>query len=133
MCIVDTGMELNHPDLEGFDVAGWVDIVQGKSNPYDDHGHGTNMAGILVANGWINGIAKDVNLYVAKALLANGSGYEEDVVAGIDWCIGQNVSIISLSLGGAGFVSIAGFQWQDHRRLSERCYCSWNFCCRSCR
>ena len=100
VCIVDTGMELNHPDLKGFDVAAWVDIVQGKSNPYDDHGHGTNMAGILVANGWINGIAKDVNLYVAKALLANGSGYEEDVVAGIDWCIGQNVSIISLSLGG---------------------------------
>ncbi|MEC7261766.1 MAG: hypothetical protein VXV71_04980, partial [Candidatus Thermoplasmatota archaeon] len=40
VCIVDTGMELNHPDLEGFDVAAWVDIVQGKSNPYDDHGHG---------------------------------------------------------------------------------------------
>ena len=80
VCIVDTGMELNHPDLEGFDVAGWVDIVQGKSNPYDDHGHGTNMAGILVANGWINGIAKDVNLYVAKALLANGSGYELSLI-----------------------------------------------------
>ena len=34
-----------------------------------------------------------------KGALENGSGYEEDVVAGIDWCIGQNVSIISLSLG----------------------------------
>ena len=100
VCIVDTGMELDHPDLEGFDVAGWVDVVQGKSNPYDDNGHGTNMAGILVANGWINGVAKNVNLYVAKALLANGSGFEEDVVAGIDWCINQNVNIISLSLGG---------------------------------
>ena len=100
VCIVDTGMELNHPDLEGFDVAGWVDVVQGKSNPYDDNGHGTNMAGILVADGWINGVAKKVNLYVAKALLANGSGFEEDVVAGIDWCINQNVNIISLSLGG---------------------------------
>ena len=100
VCIVDTGMELNHPDLEGFDVAGWVDVVQGKSNPYDDNGHGTNMAGILVADGWINGVAKNVNLYVAKALLANGSGFEEDVVAGIDWCINQNVNIISLSLGG---------------------------------
>ena len=100
VCIVDTGMELNHPDLEGFDVAGWIDVVQGKSNPYDDNGHGTNMAGILVADGWINGVAKKVNLYVAKALLANGSGFEEDVVAGIDWCINQNVNIISLSLGG---------------------------------
>ena len=100
VCIVDTGFELNHPDLEEFKVAGWIDVVQGKSNPYDDNGHGTNMAGILVADGWINGVAKDVNLYVAKSLLANGSGYEEDVVAGIDWCINQNVNIISLSLGG---------------------------------
>ena len=100
VCIVDTGMELNPPDLEGFDVAGWIDVVQGKSNPYDDNGHGTSMAGILVANGWINGVAKNVNLYVAKSLLENGSGYEEDVVSGIDWCVNQNVNIISLSLGG---------------------------------
>jgi len=100
VCIVDTGFELNHPDLEGFEVSGWIDVVQGKSNPYDDNGHGTNMAGILVADGWINGVAKNVNLYVAKSLMANGSGYQEDVVAGIDWCINQNVNIISLSLGG---------------------------------
>ena len=100
VCIVDTGLKLNHPDLEEVDVAGWMDIVQGKSNPYDDNGHGTSMAGILVADGGLNGLAKNVNLYVAKALLANGSGYEEDVVAAIDWCINQNVSIISLSLGG---------------------------------
>jgi len=100
VCIVDTGLQLNHPDLEGFDVAGWMDVVQGKSNPYDDNGHGTNMAGILIADGWLDGIAKNVNLYVTKALLENGSGYEEDVVAGIDWCINQNVNIISLSLGG---------------------------------
>ena len=100
VCIVDTGLKLNHPDLDGFDVAGWMDIVQGKSNPYDDNGHGTNMAGILIADGWLDGIAKNVDLYVTKALLENGSGYEEDVVAGIDWCINQNVNIISLSLGG---------------------------------
>ena len=54
VCIVDTGLKLNHPDLEGFDVAGWMDIVQGKSNPYDDNGHGTNMAGILIADGWLD-------------------------------------------------------------------------------
>ncbi|MDP6223570.1 MAG: S8 family serine peptidase [Candidatus Poseidoniaceae archaeon] len=100
VCIVDTGLKLNHPDLDGFDVAGWMDIVQGKSNPYDDNGHGTNMAGILIADGWLDGIAKNVDLYVTKALLENGSGYEEDVVAGIDWCMNQNVNIISLSLGG---------------------------------
>ena len=68
VCIVDTGMELNHPDLEGFDVAGWIDVVQGKSNPYDDNGHGTSMAGILVANGWINGVAKNAVSYTHLTL-----------------------------------------------------------------
>lgn len=101
VCIVDTGIELDHPDLKGYDLKGWTDVVQGKTNPYDDNGHGTNMAGILIANGWLDGIAKDVDLYVAKVMQENGSGYEEDVAAGIDWCINMNTNIISLSLGGA--------------------------------
>ena len=101
VCIVDTGIELDHPDLKGFELKGWTDVVQGKTNPYDDNGHGTNMAGILIADGWLDGIAPDVDLYVAKVMQENGSGYEEDVAAGIDWCINMNTNIISLSLGGA--------------------------------
>ena len=68
VCIVDTGIELDHPDLKGYEIMGWTDIVQGKTNPYDDNGHGTNMAGILIADGWLDGIAKDVDLYVAKVM-----------------------------------------------------------------
>lgn len=101
VCIVDTGIELDHPDLDGYELKGWTDVVQGKTNPYDDNGHGTNMAGILIADGWLDGIAPDVDLYVAKVMQENGSGYEEDVAAGIDWCINMNTNIISLSLGGA--------------------------------
>jgi len=101
VCVVDTGIELDHPDLEGYELKGWTDVVQGKTNPYDDNGHGTNMAGILIADGWLEGIAPDVDLYVAKVMQENGSGYEEDVAAGIDWCINMNTNIISLSLGGA--------------------------------
>ena len=101
VCVVDTGIELDHPDIDGYELKGWTDIVQGKTNPYDDNGHGTNMAGILIADGWLDGIAKDVDLYVAKVMQENGSGYEEDVAAGIDWCINSNTNIISLSLGGA--------------------------------
>ena len=101
VCIVDTGIELDHPDLKGFELKGWTDVVQGKTNPYDDNGHGTNMAGILIADGWLDGIAPNVDLYVAKVMQENGSGYEEDVAAGIDWCINKDTNIISLSLGGA--------------------------------
>lgn len=101
VCIVDSGIDRSHGDLEGINLVGWMDFVNGKSNPYDDHGHGTSMAGILVADGWIEGMAPNVELLVAKALQSNGSGNDSDVVAAIDWCVENNAHIISLSLGGA--------------------------------
>lgn len=101
VCIVDSGIDITHDDLTGIDLVGWKDFVDGKSSPYDDNGHGTSMAGILVADGWIEGMAPDVELLVAKALHANGSGDDSDVVAAIDWCVENGAHIISLSLGGA--------------------------------
>ena len=101
VCIVDSGIDATHDDLAGMNLVGWKDFVDGKSNPYDDNGHGTSMAGILVADGWIEGMAPDVELLVAKALRGNGSGDDSDVVAAIDWCVENGAHIISLSLGGA--------------------------------
>src|SRR5210317_321160 len=48
VCIVDSGIDLTHSDLEDVQLAGWKDFVKGRTTPYDDHGHGTSMAGILV-------------------------------------------------------------------------------------
>ena len=56
------------------------------------------MAGILVADGWMKGVAPKVELYVAKALSSNGSGDDGVVADAIDWCVDQGVHIISLSL-----------------------------------
>lgn len=101
VCIVDSGIENSHPDLAKINLAGWTDFIGNQSNPYDDNGHGTMMAGILVADGGLSGLAKNVELYVAKALSGNGTGSDSIVSQAIDWCISQNVNIISLSLGGA--------------------------------
>jgi len=100
-CIVDSGIATGHEDLEGINLVGWQDFVNGNSQPYDDHGHGTSMAGILVANGWLKGVAKEVNLLVAKALGADGSGDDQTVAEAIDWCVQNGAHVISLSLGGA--------------------------------
>ena len=99
--MVDSGIDATHDDLAGMSRVGWKDFVDGKSTPYDDNGHGTSMAGILVADGWIEGMAPNVELLVAKALRGNGSGDDSDVVAAIDWCVENGAHIISLSLGGA--------------------------------
>ena len=100
-CIVDSGIDMNHADLDDVELDGWKDFINQRGNPYDDHGHGTSMAGILVANGWMKGIAKDVNLLVAKALSGEGSGDDALVAEAIDWCVSNGAHVISLSLGGA--------------------------------
>ena len=101
VCIVDSGLNTEHQDLKSLKVTKWKDFVGTSSTPYDDHGHGTSMAGLLVADGWMQGIAPNVNLLVAKALAENGSGDDSDVAEAIDWCASNGADIISLSLGGA--------------------------------
>ena len=84
VCIVDSGLNTEHQDLKSLKVTKWKDFVGTSSTPYDDHGHGTSMAGLLVANGWMQGIAPNVNLLVAKALAENGSGDDSDVAKTIN-------------------------------------------------
>lgn len=105
VCIVDSGIDLTHPDLASVSLSGWTDLVNEDTEPYDDDGHGTAMAGLLVANGVLQGLTKDIDLHVAKALSGEGDGEDADVASAIDWCRGRNVDVISLSLGGApGFL-----------------------------
>ena len=115
VCMVDSGIDMTHPDLSGLTLADWSDFISNRDSPYDDNGHGTMMAGILVADGSLTGLAVDVDLYVAKALSGNGEGNDETVAEAINWCIAKDVNIISLSLGGnaSGFSIILGDQVED--------------------
>ena len=114
VCIVDSGIDTTHKDLSGINLVAWRDFVNNQEQPYDDQGHGTSMAGILVANGWMEGVAPNVELVVAKALSGNGTGDDGVVADAIDWCVDQNVQIISLSLGGApGLIPFSIFGGRD--------------------
>ena len=101
VCIVDSGIDTSHKDVSGINLVAWRDFVNNQEQPYDDQGHGTSMAGILVADGWMKGVAPEVELVVAKALSGNGTGDDGIVADAIDWCVDQGSHIISLSLGGA--------------------------------
>ena len=101
VCIVDSGIDTSHKDLSEINLVAWRDFVNNQEQPYDDQGHGTSMAGILVADGWMKGVAPEVELVVAKALSGNGTGDDGIVADAIDWCVDQGSHIISLSLGGA--------------------------------
>jgi len=100
VCVVDSGIDLNHPDLKHLQLLGWKDAINQNPDPYDDEGHGTAMAGIIVAKGGLEGGSSGVGLLVAKAIDNEGIGSDDAISDSIDWCVNQNADIISLSLGG---------------------------------
>lgn len=102
IAIVDTGIDLGHPELAGKLVAGY-DFVNEDPDPSDDNGHGTFCAGIAGAIGdngqGIAGVAWNARLMPVKVLDSSGSGYVSDVAAGIVWAVDHGAKVINLSLG----------------------------------
>lgn len=94
VCILDTGLAY-HSDLPTATL--WEDFVNGSSTQYDDHEHGTFIAGIIAGQVYL-GNSPDVRLYIGKVLDDKNLGYADDFVAGIDWAISQNVHIINFSI-----------------------------------
>lgn len=113
--VIDTGVYYNHPDLGGgfgpsYKVIGGYDFYNDDSDPNDDNGHGTHVAGIIAANGGIKGVAPDAKILAYKVLGPDGFGSMGAVISAIDRAIDPNndgdtsdhADIISMSLGGPG-------------------------------
>ena len=126
VCVGDTGIDANHPEFAG-KLAGYKNFMgDGRDNAYllnDLSHHGTHVSGTIFAqygagtgaaglqNGMdpngVGGVAPGVNLYMARVLGDDGSGSDEGVVAGVNWCVSQLASqggherhvVVSLSLG----------------------------------
>lgn len=110
--ILDTGYNYNHPELSSSYLGG-KDFVNNDSDPMDDQGHGSHVAGIITADGIdpnAKGVAPDAGVVAGKVLDSAGSGYFSDVVAGIYWGINGpdgvygtsddfGADVINLSLG----------------------------------
>ena len=100
VAILDTGIDLDHPDLR---VAGDVTFVPQTTSGDDDHGHGTMVAGVIAAldNGiGIVGIAPEVELYSVKVLNKYGAGVMSLILSGIEWAVDNNMQVINMSFGG---------------------------------
>ncbi|WP_209809514.1 S8 family peptidase [Ammoniphilus resinae] len=110
IAVIDTGI-YPHPDLLGR-IREFIDLVNGRTEPYDDNGHGTHCAGDAAGNGFASsfkyvGPAPKADLVGIKVLDKLGSGSLDTVMQGVQWCIDYNanpenadkIDIISMSLG----------------------------------
>lgn len=130
VAVIDTGMDLNHPDLapnlwtnpgetgEGTqtgiddDGNGYVDDLHGwnfygdTASPQDDHGHGTHTAGTVGAVGGngvgVSGVVHSVRIMPLKFLNAEGSGTDFDAMAAIHYATEKGVLLSSNSWSGVG-------------------------------
>ena len=101
VAIIDTGIDVKHPDLIN-NLKGGVSAVQYTTSYNDDNGHGTHVAGIVAATDntiGVIGVGSQIDLYAVKVLDRRGSGYLSDVIEGLDWAIANNMQVVNMSLG----------------------------------
>lgn len=103
IAVVDTGVDLGHPDLAGKIVPG-IDTINNDSIPEDDQGHGTHVASIAAAisnNGMgVAGLDWNARVMPVKALNSRSVGTSSSIAAGIIWAVDNGAHIINLSLAG---------------------------------
>lgn len=103
IAIIDTGVDFNHPDLFGWGpdgkVIGGYNFIHENQLPLDTNGHGTQVAGVIAADGQIVGIAPKAKILAYK-VSENGEGVSSDlIIRAIEKAIEDEVDIINISLG----------------------------------
>ncbi|MBB4754059.1 S8 family serine peptidase [Actinoplanes lobatus] len=98
--VIDTGIRTSHREFGGRASSGY-DFVDDDANAADCAGHGTHVAGSI--GGARYGVAKSARLVSVRVLDCEGSGWNSDVVAGIDWVTENAIhpAVANMSLGGS--------------------------------
>lgn len=127
LAVLDTGLDLDHPDFRGRVAAARSFIPDQEVQ--DENGHGTHCAGtacgaLSPSRGRRYGIAHEAELYVGKVLSNQGSALGRSTLAGVEWAVGQGCHIISMSLGsrvGPGQGHLQAFERTAREALRRNC------------
>jgi thermitase len=103
VAVVDSGVDMHHPDLVDRLREDGRDFVDGDDDPSDENGHGTNVAGIIaetIDNGEGGvGLAPGVKILPVRVMNAKGAGSDRSIARGIRYAADKGAQVINLSLG----------------------------------
>lgn len=122
VAILDTGLDLKHPDFLGRSIV-HKSFVNGVPTAQDGHGHGTHCSGTACGSckpgqGRRYGIACGAQIYIGKVLSDQGSGGDIEILAGIDWAIANKCQVISMSLGADLRTTSVAYETAGQRALN---------------
>lgn len=103
VAILDTGIDIDHPDLVA-NIEGGVNTINPSKSFNDDNGHGSHVAGIVAAVDntiGVVGVAPQANLYGVKVLNRSGWGWLSDIIEGLQWSIDNGVQVVNMSFGSS--------------------------------
>lgn len=108
VCVLDTGIDPNHIDLQGkVDLGISTSFVAAEPDIIDHNFHGTFVSALISSNGLgIASVAPDAELCMIKVLGANGRGTFSDLISGIVYAANHHANVINMSLGT--LVSVKG-------------------------
>ncbi|MEI7025698.1 S8 family serine peptidase [Paenibacillus sp. y28] len=105
IAMIDTGVDLQHPDLQANLVSGY-NVIDPEQPPLDDNGHGTNVAGVMAAAGnngtGVTGLLWRAKLMPIKALEQSGRGDEAKLAEGIRYAVNHGAKVVVMSVGLPG-------------------------------
>ena len=101
--VIDTGINFAHPDFvtsgKNSDLLKGYDFIESDNFPQDTNGHGTQVAGIIAANGQLRGIAPEAEIFAYRVSEDGESVPSNLIVEAIKRAILDDVDIINISLG----------------------------------
>jgi len=109
VAVVDTGVDMTHPDLQGVFVPGYnavSDLAETDGGLVSDvFGHGTRVAGIIAASGnnaiGVCGVAWELSVMPIRATnSSNGMAHVSDLNAGSRWAVEHGARVINVSYNG---------------------------------
>jgi minor extracellular serine protease Vpr len=103
IAVIDTGVDFNHPDLFGWGpdgkVIGGYNFIQEDELPMDNNGHGTQVAGVIAADGKVKGVAPKAKILAYKVSEEGNAVSSDLIVKAIEKAIEDGADIINISLG----------------------------------
>ncbi|MEG4634588.1 S8 family serine peptidase [Microcoleus sp. AR_TQ3_B6] len=123
VAVLDTGMDLLHPDFAGRSIVS-QSFVPGEA-VQDGNSHGTHCIGTACGfkdlNGRRYGIAYESTIYVGKVMSNSGSGNSGWILAGMEWAIANGCQVISMSLGNPTRTPSTAYETVGRRALQNGC------------